>query len=66
MDEDKVVLYDYNGNLKNELVESQIRKFRGLSYLNVQGMKSLVTTEKTRHAIKLVLIDAELSNGVYK
>ena len=56
MDEDRIILFDVEGNIQNELVDSQIRKFRGLSYVSIQNKINLVTTEKTRHAVKLVFL----------
>ena len=56
MDEDRIILFDVDGNIQNELVDSQIRKFRGLSYISIQNKINLVTTEKTRHAVKLVFL----------
>ena len=67
MDEDRIILFDVDGNIQNELVDSQIRKFRGLSYVKIQNKINLVTTEKTRHAVKLVFLHLEnLNNGVLR
>ena len=67
MDEDRIILFDVDGNIQNELVDSQIRKFRGLSYVSIQNKINLVTTEKTRHAVKLVFLHLEnLNNGVLR
>ena len=67
MDEDRIILFDEGGNIQNELVDSQIRKFRGLSYVKIQNKINLVTTEKTRHAVKLVFLHLEnLNNGVLR
>lgn len=67
MDEDRIILFDVEGNIQNELVDSQIRKFRGLSYVKIQNKINLVTTEKTRHAVKLVFLHLEnLNNGVLR
>jgi len=59
MDEDHIKLLDASGNIKNELFDSQIRKFRGLTYANLDGKNTIITTEKTRHAIKLVFIQLD-------
>ena len=48
MDEDHIKLLDASGNIKNELFDSQIRKFRGLTYANLDGKNTIITTEKTR------------------
>ena len=53
---EKHVMNSLQGNIQNELVDSQIRKFRGLSYVSIQNKINLVTTEKTRHAVKLVFL----------
>ena len=68
MDEDRIILFDSEGNIKDELMDSQIRKFRGLSHVTLEdGKINLVTTEKTRHALKIVFIDMEnLCNGVIR
>ena len=68
MDEDRIILFDSEGNIKDELMDSQIRKFRGLSHVTLEdGKINLVTTEKTRHALKIVFIDLEnLCNGVVR
>jgi hypothetical protein len=67
MDEDRIKLLDVRGNIKDELIDSQIKKFRGLTYVKLDGKITIITTEKSRHAIKLVFIHLEnLTNGVLK
>jgi len=66
MAEDRIQLLDARGNVKDELYDTQISKFRGLTYVNLDEKLTIITTEKSRHAVKLVFIHLEnLSNGVF-
>ena len=68
MDEDRIIRFDYHGNINDELIDNQIHRFRGLSHVTLEdGKITLVTTEKTRHALRLVFIDIDnLCNGVLR
>ena len=52
MDQDRIKLFDIHGNVKDELIDNQITKFRGLTCVNLDGKMTIITTEKSRQGVQ--------------
>ena len=60
MDEESVKHYNCEGILHKEYIPTYAKKCRGLDYwLHSNGDEFLVTSETTRHDIKLILVNLE-------